>query len=737
MRHQFFYFSFLWTILANSAIAQLATGHDKFFGCIIKNVTTEDADFKTYFNQVTPENAGKWGKVEAERDVMDWTLLDFAYNYAKENEFPFKQHTFIWDLQQPSWMTGLSSEEQRVEVEEWIAAFCARYPDVPMIEPVNEATRNPAPYREALGGTGTTGYDWVIWGFKKARQYAPSAKLILNDYDVLKSNTVRANVIQIANILKDSSLIDAIGCQGHFLEGLSAAQIQSALDELAATGLDIYITELDIHMADDQAQKNKYQEIFPIMWQHPAVKGVTLWGYKQGSMWRTDGYLLRNDGSERPALTWLKEYLPSTTPNPYVAIVSPDKSSFYKPGDSLILVAEAKDYDGTVERVDFYLDDDSLGSVYDSAYTFTVRDLDTGVYRFTAVAFDNDGYSFTSPLHIIRVVEANILFPIDDSFSRSDRADIAQGAIDLTELNLRWTAGGASRRHTFLKFQVPEIPSGKFLGQALITLFGYNYASSTPITLEIVLAGNGWDEHSLTWNNQPPFFDARGVVSLDYPLLNSTSGIVTADVTPLLYGLSDTTVTLAIRIKEYVGDGLIKFASKENNSGYQVPMVELVFLDNPVYQLTVLNGTGGGFFEEGQVIPVQADAAPAGYVFDQWEGDTGFVDEVSSASTIVTMPAADITIGANFKSLVTSAASCIQDEVSLFPNPVTSGFLSLRTRELVNAIEILSASGVTVRRETVGGTSATVDITMLPPGLYELRLIFVNRKTQMKRFVKY
>jgi hypothetical protein len=30
---------------------------------------------------------------------------------------------------------------------------------------------------------------------------------------------------------------------------------------------------------------------------------------KKGRMWRKRGYLLREDGSERPALTWLREYL--------------------------------------------------------------------------------------------------------------------------------------------------------------------------------------------------------------------------------------------------------------------------------------------------------------------------------------------------------------------------------------------------------------------------------------------
>lgn len=736
MRYQIIFLCFLMIAAAFRAEAQLATGHEKFFGCIIKNVTTEDADFKTYFNQVTPENAGKWGKVEAERDVMDWTLLDFAYNYAKANGFPFKQHTFIWDIQQPAWITSLSADEQRAEVEEWIAAFCERYPDVPMIEPVNEATRNPAPYREALGGTGATGYDWVIWGFKKTRQYAPSAKLILNDYDVLKNSTVRANVIQIANVLKDSSLIDAIGCQSHFLEGQSAAQIQAALDELAATGLDIYITELDINIADDQAQKNKFQEIFPIMWEHPAVKGVTLWGYKQGAMWRADGYLIRYDGTERPALTWLREYLPSTTPNPYVTMVSPDKSTFYKPGDSIVLVAEAKDYVGTVERVDFYLDEDSIGSDFDSAYTFTVRDLDTGVYRFTAVAFDNDGNTFTSPVHTIRVLDADVLSPIDDSFSRSDRADIAQGAIDIAELNLRWTAGGASRRHSFLKFQIPQISSGKTISQAWLKLFGYNYASSTPITLEFLLAGNDWDEESLTWNNQPSFIDSKGVVGMSYPLLNSASGLITVDITSLLAGYSDTTITIAIRVKEYASDGLIKLASKENNNGYPAPILELTLGDVQVYQLTVLNGSGGGFYQQGQVVPIQADAAPNGYVFDQWTGDTDYVNNAGSPATTLLMPAADISITANYVSNATTIVPRTSAGICLFPNPVLSGSLFIESEQKIKFVEILSAFGQVVHRETIGGNNSCIDVSKISSGYYALRLVFADETIQMAEFIK-
>src|SRR5262245_11648508 len=64
----------------------------KFVG----NITTNGQirpDFATYWNQLTPENEGKWGSVERVRGVMNWAQVDAAYRYAKDHGFPYKQHT--------------------------------------------------------------------------------------------------------------------------------------------------------------------------------------------------------------------------------------------------------------------------------------------------------------------------------------------------------------------------------------------------------------------------------------------------------------------------------------------------------------------------------------------------------------------------------------------------------------------------------------------------------------------
>jgi endo-1,4-beta-xylanase len=293
--------------------AQLALGHDKWLGCNIGSYIPDS--FDEYWNQVTPENASKWGSVEVARDVYSWNSLDMAYNYALDNGFPFRFHVLVWGKQQPGWLNSLSPEEQKEEVEEWIRLAGERYPDADYVEPVNEAIEwlpwdyYPS-YYEAIGGAGDTGWDWVIWTFEKAREYFPNSKLYLNEYQLFGGNKSINTYLKIVDLLKERGLIDGVCEQGHFCENVALSRIQTILDKLAETGLPIQITEFDVNIKDDAQQLTKYQQLFPVMWEHPAVEGITMWGYHQSCMgWHPDAHLQCSDGSERPALTWLRDYM--------------------------------------------------------------------------------------------------------------------------------------------------------------------------------------------------------------------------------------------------------------------------------------------------------------------------------------------------------------------------------------------------------------------------------------------
>jgi endo-1,4-beta-xylanase len=170
-------------LFSSQLFSQLANGHDIFLGNVYGNFTIHPT-YDSLWNQLTPENRGKWIYNEPGRDIYEWQGLDIAYDYAITRDMPFKEHTLIWGTSQgePYWLPYLDSLEQAEEVEEWIQLVAQRYPETAMVDVVNEPLHQYPNFADALGGSGTTGWDWVIWSFQKARQYFPdSTKLLLND----------------------------------------------------------------------------------------------------------------------------------------------------------------------------------------------------------------------------------------------------------------------------------------------------------------------------------------------------------------------------------------------------------------------------------------------------------------------------------------------------------------------------------------------------------------------------
>ncbi len=269
-------------------------------------------NYNMYWDQITPENEGKWGAVEGSRGNYNWTALDKIHSYAQQNHIPFKQHNFVWGSQQPSWIGGLSQADQKAAVEDWIKQFCTRYPDTQMIDVLNEPPPHTTPpYMAALGGAGSSGYDWVVTIFKWARQYCPTSVLIVNDYNIIELSGDNNHMIDLVTKARAAGApIDAIGAQAHGLTTASASTTQMYIDKLvSSTGVPVFISEFDLNIADDNQQKNQFQSLFTMFWNDPNVKGVTVWGYIEGETWETNSGLMSSSGTMRPAMTWLMQFL--------------------------------------------------------------------------------------------------------------------------------------------------------------------------------------------------------------------------------------------------------------------------------------------------------------------------------------------------------------------------------------------------------------------------------------------
>jgi len=331
---------------------QLSTNKDKFLGAGTSSPAWRN--FYQYWNQVTPGNDGKWGSVSYSQGQYNWTNLDAIYNYAMITGLLYKHHCLVWGSQQPAWISGLDSASQRAAVEDWIKRVGQRYPRMNFVDVVNEPLHTPLPpYKNALGGNGATGWDWVIKAFQWARQYCDtSVKLILNEYGALGSTTATDNYLTIINLLKDRNLIDGIGVQGHYFEfrshigstgGVyinSPSTIQSSLNRLTATGIPVYITEFDIDEPVDSNQISQYKAYFSVLWSNPGVKGITFWGYIQNDVWSSypNTYLLYADGRERSTMQWLRTYVMSPLPP---TLVSPVMQSGIVRNPSLVWQSSA------------------------------------------------------------------------------------------------------------------------------------------------------------------------------------------------------------------------------------------------------------------------------------------------------------------------------------------------------------------------------------------------------------
>ncbi len=280
----------------------------KFFG----NIDTSGSirtDFKTMWDQFSPENAGKWGSVQgSSQSSFNWNSLDAMYKYCTDNNIVFKQHNFIWGSQQPSWVNNSNGQ---AAVQNWMTQFCQRYPNTAVIDVVNEPLHTTPAYRDGIGGAGSSGWDWIANALKWAREACPNAVLLVNEYNTIEYSSENGRIISLVNAVKKAGgPIDAVGCQGHDVAKVSVSTITNYANSIISqTGLPIYITEMDIGIADDTQQATIMKDVVTPLWSNDNVKGFTYWGYIVGRTWRSNTGLMTDSGTKRAALTWLMSFL--------------------------------------------------------------------------------------------------------------------------------------------------------------------------------------------------------------------------------------------------------------------------------------------------------------------------------------------------------------------------------------------------------------------------------------------
>jgi GH35 family endo-1,4-beta-xylanase len=387
--------------------AQLSSNPNKFLGNITTRGNVEAGggvpQYYKLWNQITCENESKWSSVEGSRGNFNWGC-DRAFNYANQHDFTYKFHALVWGAQYPSWLESLSARERFAALTNWFDNAKAKYNTLPMIDVVNEAVGmhqqgNPM-MKETLGGGGKTGYDWLIKAFDMAYERWPDAILIYNDY-----NSIQYDIdayIDLVRTLRDAGApIDAYGNQSHAVSNMNSTSLGNALKKQQdALKMPMFVTELDIDIANDEQQKAQYQKVLPVMWEAPYCAGVTLWGYVLGATWVTNSGLYRN-GAERPAMTWIKEYMATDAAKNAVGPFPGTKkeaSIYIRPAALKVIKDEvvpikvrASLATKTIEKVDFYVNDELVETMTKAPYIVEYTPTTTGWNNTKAVVTATDG----------------------------------------------------------------------------------------------------------------------------------------------------------------------------------------------------------------------------------------------------------------------------------------------------------------------------------------------------------
>ncbi len=289
-------------------LKRLAARSGRLYGAAVEpGVVDADPAFaalvRAQCGVLTPENALKWNLLRPAPDVFDFRQADRVVELARAQGATVYGHCLVWHETVPPWLAqALRAGDARIAqtlLTDHIRRVVGRYRGVVrgwdvVNEFVEGADLRPDKLRNSIW-LQKLGPRYIDLALHAARAADPRAKLTLSDYGLEYDDEPwmvekRATMLALLRGLRARETpIDALGVQGH-LKGerppAFGAGFRRFLREVAALGLEIYVTELDV---DDQKMAGSvrerdaasaliYQRFMEAVLAEPAVRSVVTWG---------------------------------------------------------------------------------------------------------------------------------------------------------------------------------------------------------------------------------------------------------------------------------------------------------------------------------------------------------------------------------------------------------------------------------------------------------------------------
>jgi endo-1,4-beta-xylanase len=264
---------------------------------------------------VVPETEMKWVALRPDATRFDFRGADGIVAWAKANGVGVRGHTLLWHFERwmPEWTRthdyGVDprTESARVLVEH-IDTVARRYAGaVYSFDVVNEGIDPDTGLLRETALSKALGAETVIdLAFRTAREAAPKAELVYNDFMSWRSDDARHRdaVLRLLERCKARGTpVTALGIQSHLgskyseaptgLGAIDETAWRRFLDTVTGMGLDLLVTELDVHDNPlpgaigprDHAVAAHTRAYLDLMLSYPQCRTVMCWGLSDRYSW--------------------------------------------------------------------------------------------------------------------------------------------------------------------------------------------------------------------------------------------------------------------------------------------------------------------------------------------------------------------------------------------------------------------------------------------------------------------
>lgn len=306
------------------AIRAAARAGKRSFGAAVQTRQLADAPFcdaiLAQCDSLTPELALKWAALQPGEGAFDFRAMDAIAAFARAHRRRIHGHTLLWHRSVPEWAPAAMARDGWEAVHRYFATVIGRYGDlVDRWDVVNEPVE---PQDDADGLRRSAfhaafGPDYVRRALDSARELAPHARLLINEYGlehpIAEEERRRARLLRLIDDLKRRNApLDGIGIQGHLRldrGAIDQTRLARFLQDIADRGLVVFVTELDVREADfdlpierrDAAVAATVRAFLDVALAQRAVQAVTTWGLSDRYSWlNEDGEIgTRHAGGNR------------------------------------------------------------------------------------------------------------------------------------------------------------------------------------------------------------------------------------------------------------------------------------------------------------------------------------------------------------------------------------------------------------------------------------------------------